>query len=251
MTPIDLYLDLLSKSLTATLYEPEPDHDSTNVQKFVVAFTMHYMRGNAITMLPVVRLENIRRCVETVVRDGIAGDFIETGAWRGGGSIFMRGCLNALGQEKRISWVADSFEGLPEPDESRPKEFDFYHSPMMQQHYSKMAASLGEVQENFRAYGLNSDCVKFLKGWFKDTLPTAAIEKLAVMRLDGDYYASTMDALTNLYPKLSSGGFAIIDDYGEDLWTNCRQAVDDFRSANGISEPIQMVDTRCGFWRKP
>lgn len=251
MPPLDLYLDLLAKSLTGTLYEKEPDHDNPNIARFVAAFTMHYIRGPAVTMLPRKRLQNIRRCVETVVQDGVPGDVIETGVWRGGGSIFMRGCLESYGASDRVSWVADSFEGLPEPDPSRTKEHEFYHGRILQKAYDKMAASLEEVQANFQAYGLMSEQIKFLKGWFNDTLPDAPVERLAVMRLDGDYYDSTMDALTALYDKLSPGGFTIIDDYGEDLWTDCRAAVEDFRTQRGITASIEMVDGHCGFWRKP
>jgi hypothetical protein len=231
---VDLYLDLLAKSLTGTLYQAEPDHDNPNVGRFVVAFAMHYMHGNAITMLSRVRLYNIRHCIEALIGDNVPGDVIETGVWRGGGSMFMRGCLDVLGGADRVAWVADSFEGLPEPDRSHPKEYEFYHSAMMQKHYAKMAATLEEVQRNFEGYGLLSERVRFLKGWFKDTLPSAPIDRLSLMRLDGDYYSSTMDALTALYDKVSRDGFVIIDDYGEDLWTDCRQAVDDFRRARAI-----------------
>jgi hypothetical protein len=250
MTATDLYLDLLARSLTGTLYSPEPDHDDPDAGRFVVAFTMHYMRGNAVTMLPRKRLDNIRHCIERVLTDEVPGDLIETGVWRGGASIFMRGCLKALGRDDRVSWVADSFEGLPEPESDRPKEHAFYNSALMQKHYAKMAATIEEVRENFAAYGVLSDEVRFLKGWFVDTLAQAPIGRLSVMRLDGDYYTSTMEALTALYPRLSPGGFAIIDDYGEDLWTDCRQAVEDYRRANGVCEPITMVDSRCAYWRK-
>lgn len=75
--------------------------------------------------------------------------------------------------------------------------------------------SLEEVQENFRRYNLLDDQVQFLKGWFCDTLPTAPIEKLAVLRLDGDLYESIMDGLNALYDKVSPGGFIIVDDYGD------------------------------------
>ena len=250
MSPTDLYLDLLSRSLTATMYEVEPDHDNVNASRFVYEFTRHYIRGQAVTMLPRVRLENVRHCIETVVADNVPGDLIEAGVWRGGGAIFMRGCLQALGAADRRLWVADSFEGLPEPDPDREKEYKFFHGPSMQKQYDKLAASLEDVQANFQAYNLMSDEVRFLKGWFKDTLPSAPIDRLSVMRLDGDYYASTMDGLTALYPKLSTGGFAIIDDYGEDHWTDCRQAVDEYRSANGITANMTMVDKSCAFWRK-
>jgi hypothetical protein len=94
------------------------------------------------------------------------------------------------------------------------------------------------------------DQVRFLKGWFSDTLPTAPVERLAIMRLDGDYYESTRDALANLYDKLSVGGFVIIDDYGEDSWTYCRKAVDEFRAERGIRDPLVRVDRPCSYWRK-
>lgn len=250
MTPVDLYLDLLAKSLTASIDRPEPDHDNPDAAKFVVSFTMHYIRRNAVTMLPRVRLDNLRKLIEVVLAEGIPGDMIETGVWRGGASIFIRGCLEAMGASDRVTWVADSFEGLPEPDPSRTKEFDFFHSPMMQKQYSKLAAGIEEVRKNFENYGLMSENVRFLKGWFKDTLPSAPIERLSIMRLDGDYYESTRDALTALYAKLSPGGFVIIDDYGEDHWTDCRQAVEEFRTAQGISDRVTVVDSSCVFWRK-
>jgi hypothetical protein len=116
--------------------------------------------------------------------------------------------------------------------------------------YKHFAADLEEVKANFTAYSMLDEQVRFLKGWFKDTLPTAPIEKLAVMRLDGDYYESTMDALKNLYDKLSIGGYVIIDDYGEESWTYCREAVEDFRRARAIEDPIVRVDSKCCYWQR-
>jgi O-methyltransferase len=79
-------------------------------------------------------------------------------------------------------------------------------------------------------------------------MPTAPIEKLAILRLDGDLYQSTMEVLTALYPKLSAGGFCIIDDYG--AIPACRQAVEDYRSANGIEETLVSIDFTGVYWRK-
>jgi len=189
-------------------------------------------------------------CVERVIEDGIPGDVIEAGVWRGGGSIFMRACLEVFNGADRVSWVADSFEGLPEPDPLNKKEAAFFHDDMMQKHYKRMAASYEEVRENFAAYDLLSDRVRFLKEWFSETLPTAPIERLSIMRLDGDYYSSTMDCLDALYPALSPGGFVVIDDYGEDLWTDCRRAVDEYRQAHGIEDTMVSMDTKCSYWRK-
>src|SRR5207302_232692 len=110
---------------------------------FVTAFTMHYLRGNAISMQPRVRLRNIRNCVRQVLADKVPGDCIETGVWRGGGCIYMRAALNVFGGQDRTVWIADSFEGMPRPDPKlHPGEAAFFDSPMMQQMYQRLEAPL-------------------------------------------------------------------------------------------------------------
>lgn len=246
----DRYLDLLARSLTNTLYEVEPDVDGDEL-RFVRGFLRHYIEGPAVSMLPMARIDNIHRCIRDVVEHDVPGDVIETGVWRGGATIFMRGVLEALGDTTRRVWVADSFEGLPEPDAERfPLEAERFHGSVIQRGYDRFAVDLPAVRRNFEAYGLLDDRVRFLPGWFSDTLPHAPIERLAVMRLDGDYYESTIDALDALYPKLSVGGYVIVDDYGEDSWTNCRQAVDEFRTAHGIDDPLVEVDSKCSYWQR-
>jgi hypothetical protein len=246
-----LYLDLLKKSLSNTIFDAEPNPDEEYAPRYVEGFVTHYIRGAAVTMLPLARLENLQFCVVDAIARQIPGDLIETGVWRGGATILMRGILKALGIADRNVWVADSFEGLPVPDEERfPVEAKTHRGPMMRKAYGHFAVGLEDVQRNFRAYGLLDDQVRFLKGWFKDTLPTAPIGRIAVMRLDGDYYESTMDGLVNLYDKLSVGGYAIIDDYGEDTWTYCRKAVDDFRAERRIDDPMIRVDTKCYYWQR-
>lgn len=249
-TPVSMYLDLLKRTLTNTIFEVEPDADDAE-HRYVADFIDHYMRGSAISMLPLARLNNLQDCIVDVVDKGIPGDLIETGVWRGGATIFMQGALKALGATDRKVWVADSFEGLPEPDAERfPIEAKTHHGQTMKKSYNHFAVGLEQVRNNFTAFGLLDENVHFLEGWFKDTLPSAPIDTLAIMRLDGDYYESTMDGLTNLYGKLSIGGYAIIDDYGEDTWTYCRKAVDDFRLAHDIREPMMHVDSKCSFWQK-
>lgn len=104
------------------------------------------------------------------------------------------------------------------------------------------------VKHNFRRYGLLDDQVEFLVGWFKDTLPTAPIDRLAVLRLDGDMYESTRQAIEALYPRLSVGGYCIVDDYGD--IPGCPQAIHDYRQANGITDEIVDVAGRGVFWRR-
>ena len=247
-----LYIDLLKRSLTNTLHAAEPDADRDSEARFIHGFVRHYIRGPAVSMLPLARFDNLQACITDALARGVPGDLIETGVWRGGATIFMRAMLvTVLGAADRVVWVADSFEGLPEPDADRfPIEARTHDGSVMKDIYHHFAAGLEEVKLNFEAYGMLDGRVRFLPGWFKDTLPAAPIRALAVMRLDGDYYESTMDGLTHLYDKLSVGGYAIIDDYGEESWTYCRQAVDDFRRARGIAEPLQQVDSKCFFWQR-
>jgi O-methyltransferase len=199
---------------------------------------------DAETMIGMRRLDNVQECVTQVLKENIPGDLIETGVWRGGACIFMRAILKAYGDTKRTVWAADSFKGLPKPNaEEYPEDAGDQHWT-----FSRLAISVDEVKANFERYGLLDEQVQFLVGFFKDTLPDAPMEKLAVLRLDGDMYESTMDALRNLYPKLSKGGFCIIDDY-QGL-ENCRKAVLDYRDEHGITEEITPVDTQAVFWRR-
>ena len=130
----------------------------------------------AETMIGLKRLENLRMCVRTVIEDDVPGDLIETGVWRGGSVIFMRGALLAYGDEDRVVWAADSFEGLPAPSATYADDAD------SQLHtWRHFEVGVETVRANFEKYGLLDDRVKFLKGWFSETLPTAPIERLAVM----------------------------------------------------------------------
>jgi hypothetical protein len=246
----DLYLDLLKRSLTNSLFSEEPDSENKDDIRFVQGMISHYFQAPAVSMLPMARFDNLRSCIEQVIADGVAGDVIETGVWRGGAVIYARALLNLYGDD-RLVWAADSYEGLPEPDaEKYPLEAQSFKGPVINKVMKRLEATLEDVRANFAAYGVLDDRVRFLKGWFKDTLPTAPIDRLAVLRLDGDYYESTRDGLVNLYDKLSVGGFCITDDYGEDAWTYCRRAVDEFRAERAITDPMMRVDAGCWYWRK-
>lgn len=198
---------------------------------------------NGYSMIGTKRLNNIQFCIESVVKNNVEGDFIETGVWRGGACIFARALFNIL-DKNRVVWVADSFEGLPKPNPElypEDKGDDLYS-------LEQLRISLEQVKKNFERFHLLDDKVIFLKGWFKDTLPSAPIDKLAIVRLDGDMYESTMDGLVNLYHKLSPGGFLIVDDYG--VIPACKKAVHDFRALNGITEEIINIDDSGYFWQK-
>jgi hypothetical protein len=229
-----LYLDLMKRCLTDAIYDENRGRYAPRANPRI-----------AHTLIGPERLDNLQFCVENALDNSVPGDFIETGVWRGGATIFMRAILKAYGVVDRSVWVADSFEGFPPPDAER------YPHDAEDRSYTvnpKHIPSLEQVKANFERYELLDDQVCFLKGWFRDTLPRAPIEELAVARLDGDMYESTMDALVNLYPKLSVGGYLIVDDYG--CFSACRQAVHDYRESHGITEDIQSIDWTGVYWQR-
>ncbi len=193
----------------------------------------------AHTLIGMERLNQLQQAVERILEENVPGDFIETGVLRGGACIFMRALLWAYQDTTRTVWVADSFAGFPEHNTGRGQA-----DPD-----AEWAAGLDEVKAIFARYQLLDEQVRFLPGWFCDTLPEAPIEQLALLRLDGDLYVSTRDALEALYPKVSSGGYVIVDDYY--AFEECRLAVREYRKAHGIKAPIQRVDPVCVYWRKP
>ena len=196
----------------------------------------------ALTMIGKARMRNLRMLTERVLNEGIPGDLIEAGVWRGGACIYMAAILAAYGDKTRRVFVADSFQGLPPPNpEAYPADEGDRHST-----FEELRVSADQVRENFRRYGLLSDQIVLLEGWFKDTLSNAPIEKLALLRLDGDMYESTIETLDAIYHKVSPGGFVVIDDY---ILTSCAQAVDDFRKAHGINAPMVPVDTAAVWWQ--
>lgn len=241
----ELYLSLIERVLLGVIYEDPPiDPWSGGVFDPGLRAKGRDWPATAHTMIGFERLRNLRELMSDVISDAVPGDFVETGAWRGGACIYMRAVLKVFGVLDRKVWVADSFEGLPTPDTARYPQQDIgdrHHT------FKALSVSLETVQENFRKYDLLDDQVRFLKGWFKDSLPAAPIERIALLRLDGDMYASTMDALLALAHKVSPGGYIVVDDFG--AVQGCRQAIADYRKARGIDAPIHNIDGIGAYWR--
>ncbi len=239
---IDFYLTLIRDSLTGILNNDPPL--SGGVYN---AETRKYgwdWPSTALTMIGTKRMDNLHSLMESAIGNNIPGDFIETGVWRGGAVIYMRAVLKAYRIPSRIVWVADSFKGLPEPDVIKypaDKDSEFFK-------YKELTVSRSEVEQNFKKYGLLDKQVAFLEGWFRDTLPKAPIKKLALMRLDGDMYESTMCALVALYDKLSPGGYVIVDDYH--IVAACKVAVSDFFSQRGFQPKLKEIDGVGVYWQK-
>lgn len=199
---------------------------------------------HGLTMVGLKRLDDLQACVESVVRDGVAGDLIEAGSWRGGASLLMRATLDTLGAGDRTVFVADSFQGFPEASGDLSQRYDL---ALDLAGCDFLAVPLEEVREAFSRLGCERG-VEFLPGFFQDTLPGLAGGRWSIVRLDGDTYEAVWTGLESLYSGLSVGGYVVVDDYLS--LDRCREAVDDYRDAHGISEPIEEIDW-CGVrWRK-
>lgn len=246
------YLRLMRVCLTRSFLEPSyaeiPRNTRTTAKllRYAAYSTLQHVlrpfrlsivqmnRSTGETMMGMGALENLHEAMRQAMGNQVPGDFVETGVWRGGGTIYMRAFLEAYSEPQRRVWVCDSFEGLPKPKDEYDADSG---SRLWESEY--LAVSMDEVKRNFDFYGLLDERVCFIKGFFSDTMPTAPIDQIAILRLDGDMYESTIVVLEHLYPKVSPGGIVIIDDYG--MLPECNRAVEDYRLKHGITDPLQII----------
>lgn len=261
------YLDLLKNCLANTIYRDPPVHTGGPARAgFILeerlAGSDH--PSEAHTMIGVRRLDHLQRLAEDVLAQGVPGDFVETGVGRGGAVIFLSGVLRAHGVKDRLVWAADSFGEFPRSAGAgitrRSYTSPYWEEMTMlatrepdgfQEFLTQVAAgkSYAEVRDHFARYGLLDEQVRFLRGWFCDTLPGSGIGSVALLRIDADLYDSTYQALAELYPRVPPGGYVVIDDYH--TFTECRAAVTDYFAAEGIALDLQDVDQAAAHWRRP
>ena len=274
MSPTRLYLDLLKQvllnqtgleaelrlALVAACHaagtEPDPRHlrdiRFTEAEAFAAAAARRddgrwtaadrAGLGLAYTMTGRQRLDHLEACLDDIRTGGVRGDLIETGVWRGGCGIFMRGYLAVHAMADRRVWLADSFAGVPAPSHAIDAGDTLFRQDDL------LAISRPLVEDAFRRFDLLDDRVRFVEGLFEETLPGLETGPLALLRLDGDLFTSTRAALEALYDRVVPGGWIIIDDYG--AVQGCRIATDMFRHVRGITTPLDRVDWTCVAWRK-
>lgn len=234
----DKYLALLRRALMGF---PGPHVVHEDEVAFLRLLCGKQRMPNALTMVGEPRLLNVEACIRSVVADGIPGDVLEAGCWRGGVGIYASAVLEVL-QDERMVWLCDGGKhGFPPPDPRYPEDAgDHLHERW------SAACPLDHVRRFAQLYGYER--LRLTEGHFADTLPTLPVDRLAILRLDGDTFGATTTTLNCLYDKLVVGGYLIVDDYAP----HCRSAaaVDAFRLAHGISEPITRVDWAGAFWRK-
>jgi len=214
------------------------------------------------TMLTYPRLVTLYQQVVYCENHGIVGDFVECGTWKGGAVGIMALANLKWGTARRDIHLFDSFEGVPEPDRSVDGEeavrfaraagggVDGKLVPL-----KRAYESVGTLEVNRalleEVIGYDKEHLHYHKGWFQDTLPTDAhgIDKIAILRLDGDWYSSTKVCLEYLYSKVVRGGFVIVDDYN--YCVGCRKAIDEFMAKEDIHAFLIHIDRPGRYWIKP
>lgn len=292
---LDPYLHLLKQVLTGSLFEEDTIWARDGHGVYLRHAPYDHRRRTlgldvprrGLTMVGWKRLESLEECARTIRDEGIAGDFLETGVWRGGVGMYLKAVLRRYGLEDRTVWMADLFGGpvklnallkwfgrvasffaplaperftrfvlrrgvfpVPEVIEGDLKNFIMFLSrhPELVEELTELT-SRAEIEENFRRLGLFDERLRFLPGLVHETMPNAPFERLALLRLDVDYYEATVAVLEHAYDRVSPGGFVVIDDYGS--LDGCRRAVDDFRARAGVSAEMQWIDEHAVFWRRP
>lgn len=197
------------------------------------------------TMTSLERLKSLSDAVNYVVENGIEGDFVECGTWKGGSVMCMQKKLMQLNQNNRNFWVFDTYEGMPEPDDV-DKNFnektaqELMNTEEKEKSLTWAYSNYEETTGNILSTGYPSEKINFIKGLVEDTIPQTQIETISLLRLDTDWYSSTKFELEHLYPKLVKGGILIIDDYGH--WEGCKKAVDEYFSTNNIPVFMSRID---------
>ncbi|MEA2431740.1 MAG: O-methyltransferase [Thermoleophilaceae bacterium] len=177
------------------------------------------------------------QAVRYVARHRIPGDVVECGVWRGGSMQAVARTLLAAGDTARDLHLFDTYEGMPPPSDRDLRRSDERSAEELLAEESRedskvwAVATLDDVKDGFSRLDYPAERVHFVKGKVEDTIPGHAPEQISILRLDTDWYESTRHELEHLYPRLSSGGVLLLDDYG--YWEGAREAVDEFLEQSG------------------
>ena len=199
-----------------------------------------------LTMVGEQRLDNIYDLLKRAIQDGVPGDFVECGVWRGGASMYAKAVIDSYEPRSRRVHLVDSFEGLPK---STTSGFDSDHWSRIEY----LRVSKEDIAASFQKLNLLDSDVAFHKGFFRYSAPQlrtqlmAEEKRIVLLRMDGDMYESTIDILYNLYDLVSVGGCVIVDDW---IIPECRRAIDDFRVRHKVFDEVVAIDEYSAYWCK-
>ncbi len=198
------------------------------------------------TMTSKERLINLVRAVNYIHASNIEGAIVECGVWKGGSSMAAAITLNTLGDRSRQLYLYDTYDGMTEPSD-KDISADGIEATVQLSQSSKddpdsvwCYSALEDVRMNMEATGYPTENIFFIKGKVEDTIPREIPDKIALLRLDTDWYESTKHELVHLFPRLQAGGILIIDDYGH--WKGCRQAVDEYIAQHNVRLFLARID---------
>ncbi len=205
------------------------------------AFLELHRRCAEYTMTSVERMYALWAAARHVSAAGISGDYVECGVWRGGSSMLAALTFGAAGDRDRTFHLYDTFEGMAEPtaEDGRVARYE-WERHQQADHNEWCYSALDEVRANLNSTGLAPNQLELVKGKVEDTIPAHIPSKVALLRLDTDWYASTRHELIHLFPRLESGGVLIVDDYGH--WEGARKAVDEYFRERGTPVLLVRVD---------
>ena len=209
---------------------------------FLLKYKKFIDMPNVYSVCNYQKVNQMKNLLIDVINKNIKGCLVETGVWRGGMGMWMK-CILKYYRDKRGIWLFDTFEYFPNPSHEKDSKINHLTNLL----FEKMP-SIDDVKKNFKKYNLLDESVHFIKGEFTDTLCKVPIHDISILRLDSDYYDSTMLVLNTYYWKISKGGYVIVDDYGN-TFLACKNAVDDFRLKNNIELPIINKDGESIYWR--
>jgi O-methyltransferase len=197
------------------------------------------------TMTSIERLAALCAATEYITRCKIPGDVVECGVWKGGSMLAAAQTLARLGDTARELYLYDTFEGMPPPAAVDVAAFtgeraDKLLAGSTDKSDIRAYAPLEEAQKTLARSDYPASRIRFVKGRVEETIPQTAPERIALLRLDTDWYESTRHELQHLYPRLVPGGVLIIDDYG--WWEGARRAVDEYIAENSLSILLNRID---------
>lgn len=227
----------LHKALRRVLKKRNPEPAESRIRRVVPEATDQEVRqilaAQATSMTSIERLWALLQAVKYTESHGIPGDFVECGVWKGGSSRLMAQVLADSGSFSRQIWLYDTFEGMVPPTHDDVRNNGKTAKQMLEEQESFRDRSLiwaigpeEEVRENLLESGYPQEKLVFIRGDVVETLKRRTPDKIAILRLDTDWYESTRAEIEALMPKMAPGGVVIIDDYGD--WEGARKAVDEF-----------------------
>ena len=206
-------------------------------------------RKSKYTLTSMERCYSLYKAIQYITKGDILGDIVECGVWRGGSAMLAALTLIKSQQTHRKIYLYDTYEGMPEPTD---KDIDIHGVPyrlLWKKEKEFLSVSLDEVKKNIFSTGYPKENIIFVKGMVQDTIPNTVPKQIALLRLDTDLYESTYHELFHLYPKTTSQGVIIIDDYGH--FQGSQEATEKYLSQNPQKVLLHRIDYSCRIWIKP